>query len=54
MRLRRRKRHGLQIISINQCFICKKLKPCPYELLNVQQDPVCADCVKEIGGGKLK
>ena len=34
-------------ISINQCFLCKEVKPCSFELLNVQRDPVCEDCIKQ-------
>ena len=48
MRVRRRKRHGLQVTPINGCYICGSVKPCPYELLNIQRDPVCADCVKQM------
>ena len=47
MKIRRRKRQGLQVTPINGCFICGEVKPCSYELLNVQRDPVCGGCVKE-------
>lgn len=47
MQVRRRKRQRGMSVSINQCYICKEVKICAYELLNVQKDPVCEDCVKK-------
>ena len=35
-------------VSLNQCQICKEIKVCIYELLNVQKDPVCEDCVLDL------
>ena len=47
MRFRTRKRQKGMSLSLNQCFFCKKIKPCPYELLDVQKNPVCTDCINE-------
>ena len=45
MKLRRRKRPCGMSLPINQCFVCKEIKICSYEVLTVQKDPVCEDCV---------
>ena len=48
MKIRRRKRPRGMTLSMNQCFICKEIKVCVYELINVQKDPVCEDCVMDV------
>lgn len=49
MKIRRRRRQKGMSISINQCFICKKIKVCSYEITSgIGGHTVCEDCVNKM------
>jgi len=43
--IRKRHRHQGQSVSFNQCYQCKRIVACPYEILkSYKWEPLCRDC----------
>lgn len=42
--IRKRHRYEGQSVSVNECYACKRIIKCPYEIKKSQWKPLCADC----------
>lgn len=41
---RKQYRYEGQSVSVNECYACKRIIKCPYEIKKSQWKPLCADC----------